>query len=116
MDGEYDDLDEEIGTELLRRLDDVLLDSQFGNRSDDSPEEHMQQLLSSLENLKRCFGDDEDVVRTIDREIKYANQWVAENSPEEAERGAQELGKVESPYMPPSVRSVFDDIDADEDS
>ena len=49
---------------------------------------------------------------------KYGAQseWIDENTPEEPERSPRQLGKVEAPVKPQSTRSIFDDIDADEDS
>jgi len=76
----------------------------------------MQQLLESFETLKKCFGDDESATKIIDGEIRHTNEWIGEHTPEEPKRSPRELGKVEASDKPRSARSLFEDIDADEDS
>jgi hypothetical protein len=79
------------------------------------PEEHMQQLLESSDSLKKRFGDDESALKLVERETCCANEWIAENTPEEPESSPRKLGKVETPDEPRNKRSIFDDIDADAD-
>jgi len=115
-DDEFEHLRKIVRTELLPRLDAVRQDWESNHRSDDPPEEHMQQLLESFETLKKCFGDDESATKIIDREIRHTNEWIGEHTPEEPTRSQRKLGKVEAADKPHSARSLFDDIDADEDS
>lgn len=114
-DEEFERLRERMRTELLPRLETVRQEWESNHRSDDPPEDHMQQLLESLETLKKCFGDDESTA-IIEQEIQRANEWIGENTPEEPKRSPRKLGKVEASDEPQSARSIFDDIDADEDS
>ena len=113
-DDEFEHLRERVRTELLPRLDDVRQDWESNHRSDDPPEEHMQQLLESFETLKKCFGNDESATKIIDREIRHTNEWIGEHTPEEPKKSPRMLGKVEASDKPHSARSLFDDIDADE--
>jgi len=112
-DDEFDALLKRIRMELVPRLDDVRWDRQLNHDSGRSREEHMQQLLSSFNTLKRRFGDDKDVVQIVDREIGHANEWIGEDTPpEQPERSPRVLGSVEAPERPQNARSIFDDIDA----
>lgn len=115
-DDEFEDLRERVRAELLPRLDDVRQEWETNHRSDETPEGHMQQLLESFETLKKCFGDDESAITIIDREIRRTNDWIGEYTPEEPEISPRKLGNVEASDKPHSARSLFDDIDANEDS
>ena len=75
----------------------------------------MQQLLEFFNSLKNRFGDDESAIKLIDREIRRTSEWIDEHTPEEPERSPRKLGQVEAPEKPQSTRSIFDDIDANED-
>ena len=76
----------------------------------------MQPLLDSLAKLKKCFGDDEGATIIIDREIRDTNVWIGEHTREEPNRSPRKLGRVEGSDKRHSARSVFDDIDVDDDS
>ena len=116
-DEEHDELLERVRSELLPRLDDVRRDWEGNHSSDERPEEHMQQLLTSFDTLEDVFADDEFAMRIIEREIEATQEWIAENTPEEPERSPRTLGSVETAAPPQSVRSIFDDIDdRDEES
>lgn len=112
-DEEFEELVQRAQTELLPRLADVREEWQ-SNFSSDTPASHMQQLLEGLNTLKKRFAADADAVKVIDREIRRTNEWIGENTPEEPERKARKLGKVEAQDKPQTARSIFDDIDADE--
>lgn len=114
-DEEFEQLVQRAKTELLPRLDDVREEWE-SNYSSDSPEGHMQQLLEGLDTLKERFADDEAAVKIIEREIRRTNEWIGDHAPEEPERSPRNLGKVVAADKPQSARSIFDDIDADEDS
>jgi hypothetical protein len=114
-DEEYENLVRRVRTELVPRLDDVRREHQLNHGSNEPPEEHMYMLLSSFEALKKQYADDAEVVELIEREIRYANEWIESSTPEEPERKPRELGKVGTTERANSPRSVFDDIDADSD-
>jgi hypothetical protein len=114
-DEEFEELVQRARTELVPRLDNVRLEWESNYSVGESPEEHMQQLLEFFGSLKKRFGDDEKVVRVIEREMRRTSEWIDEHTPEEAEISPRKLGKVEAPDEPHNTRSIFDDIDADED-
>jgi hypothetical protein len=76
----------------------------------------MQELLEFFDSLKARFGDDQSAVELIDQQIRLTNEWIGENTPDEPDRSPRKLGKVEALEKPQTTRSIFDDIDADEDS
>ncbi|MBM4094557.1 MAG: hypothetical protein FJ276_34905 [Planctomycetes bacterium] len=114
-DGEFEALVRRVRTELLPRLGDVRREWESNHSSGVPPEEHMQQLLELFDSLKKQFGDDESAVKLIDREIRRTSEWIDENTPEEPERAPRNLGNVEAQVKPQSTRSIFDDVDANED-
>ena len=105
-----------VRTELLPRLDDVRHEWESNHSAGEPPDEHMQQLLEFFSFLKERFMDDEGTVKLIDRQIERTNEWIDENTPEEPERSPRKLGKIETPAESRSARSIFDDIDANEDA
>ena len=111
-DHEFEELLQNVRTQLLPRLSDVRIDWQLNRESSEPPDEHMQQLLESFEILKKHFGEDAGAVAIVERETRLANEWIAENTAEEPDRIPRALGKIETPDKPPSTRSIFDDIDA----
>jgi hypothetical protein len=110
-DDEFEELLQNVRTQLLPRLDDVRIETQHNYQSSEPPDEHMQPLLESFETLKRLFGDDVHAAKIIERETRLTNEWIAENEPEEPERTPRILGNVQPPDKPQSTRSIFDDID-----
>jgi hypothetical protein len=114
-DNEFEELVRRVRTDLLPRLGDVRREWESNHSSDEPPEESMQQLLELFDSLKKQFGDDDSATILIDREIQRTREWIDENTPEELERPRRELGNVETQDKPRSARSIFDDVDADED-
>ena len=114
-DGEFEEFVRRIRTELLPRLGDVRREWKSNHSSEEPPEEYMQQLIELFDSLKKQFGDDENAAKLIDREIRRTREWIDENTPEEPERAPRKLGKVEAQEKPQSTRSIFDDVDANED-
>lgn len=114
-DDEFEEFVKRVRAELLPRLEDIRRGWEIDYSSGESPEEHMQPLLEVFESLKNRFGDDESAITLIDCEIRRTNEWIDENTPEEPERSSRKLGKVETTEKPHSTRSIFDDIDANED-
>lgn len=111
-DQEFERLLKRVRTQLLPRLNDVRRNWQYNHQLGEPPDEHMQLLLESFGVLKKHFGDDARAAKIIDRETRLANEWIAENTPEEPSRKQRTLGKVETSDKLPSTRSIFDDIDA----
>ena len=75
----------------------------------------MRPLLEFFNSLKAQFEDDESAIQVIDREIQRANEWVDENTVDELESNPRQLGEIHAPKQPQGTRSIFDDIDADEE-
>lgn len=113
---EFEELVQRVRTELLPRLDDVRREWESNHSAGEPPDEHMQQLLEFFSSVKERFMDDEGTVKLIDRQIERTNEWIDENTPEEPERSPRKLGKIETPAESRSARSIFDDIDANEDA
>jgi hypothetical protein len=110
-DHEFEELLQKVRTQLLPRLSDVRRETQLNYQSDEPPDEHMQSLLESFDTLVKLFGDDVDAAKIIEQETRLANEWIAENEHEEANREPRILGDVEASDKPHSTRSIFDDID-----
>ncbi len=111
-DHEFEELLQNVRTQLLPRLDDVRREVQLNHQSSEPPDEHMQQLLESFETLKKHCGDDPRAAKIIEQETRLANEWIAEKAPEEPDRRPRTLGKVETIDKPLGTRSIFDDVDA----
>lgn len=111
-DHEFEELLQNVRSQLLPRLDDVRRDVQLNRMPNDPPDEHMQQLFESLETLKKHFGDDARSAKIIEQETRLANEWIVENTPEESDRKPRTLGKVETIEKALGTRSIFDDVDA----
>ncbi|MBU0507500.1 hypothetical protein KKH27_01505, partial [bacterium] len=99
-DHEFEELLQNVRTQLLPRLDDVRIEAQHNHQSSEPPDEHMQPLLESFEILERLFGDDEHAAKIIERETRLVNEWIAENEPEEPDKNPRILGNVETPDKP----------------
>jgi hypothetical protein len=115
-DDEFEGLVQRVRTELLPRLGDVRREWESNHSPGEPPEEHMQQLLEFFGSLKERFGDDESTFNLIEREIQRTSEWIDENTPKEPERSPRKLGEIEAPAESRSARSIFDDIDANEDA
>jgi hypothetical protein len=70
----------------------------------------MQGTLESFGTLKKRFGEDEQLVKLIDREIDLVNEWISETEPPEPKVGPRVLGAVEHSAERHGTRSIFDDI------
>lgn len=105
---------ERVRAELLPKLADVRGTWQSNFSSDQRPDEHMEPLLESFSGLKEEFADDPTILKTIDRQIELARNWIAEKMDEnpKEDRPARRFGDVDSPDAPPAqARGVFDDVD-----
>jgi hypothetical protein len=110
-DSEFDELVEAVHTDLLSTLADVRRSVQENHDSSESPGQYMQHILESFSTLKKCFIDDEDAVKIIERETDLANAWIAETELPEPEVSPRTLGTVEPSDEMHGTRSIFDDID-----
>lgn len=113
-DDEFEELVKRVRAELLPRLGDVRHRWQSNHSLGEPAEESMQKLLEFFDFLKNRFDEDESAVKLIDRQIRYTNEWIDENTSEEPERSSRQLTRVEAPEKLQSTRSIFDDIDANE--
>ena len=114
-DDEFADLLQRVRAELLPRLDDLRLEWESNFPSDKTPEDHMYPIVDLFDSLKTQFRNDQRTIQAIDSEISELEAWIADNALEEAEMSPRQLGQIETPEVMRGARSVFDDIDADEE-
>ena len=112
---EFKDLIQRTKYELLPRLDEVRWDWEFNYSSEELPEDYMQPLFEILDTLKAQFGDEENMVRVIDRVETDLYEWIHDNTFEESEEDHRQLGNIAVPDMTQGRRNIFDDIDAEMD-
>jgi energy-coupling factor transporter ATP-binding protein EcfA2 len=110
QDGEFDELMETVRTDLLPKLAEVRLSAQRNHSSSDPPDEHMQGILESFSTLKKRFGEDERLVKLIERETDLVNAWISATETPEPKVGPRVLGAVEHSAEKHGTRSIFDDI------
>ncbi|MFZ5593719.1 MAG: hypothetical protein ACOY4D_05580 [Pseudomonadota bacterium] len=110
-DTEFDQFVQRVRSDLLPRLSDVRLEVQGQYESSGPPDEHMQLVLESFYTLKRQFGDEVEATEIIEREMRLANEWIAETEPPEPKVSPRTLGTVEPSEEKHGTRSIFDDID-----
>ena len=115
-DDEYDKLVGRLQVELLPRLEDIRLEWENNHSPSDSPEEHMQPLLSFLRSLLVEFGGDQSLAKDIGDQKWLTKEWIKDNQIDRLDSSSRQLGNIESIDGPESTRSTFDDIDADEQS
>ncbi len=102
-----------VRAELLPRIADVRNDWETQFSDDGRPEDHMQQLIEFFDSLKNVFANEDRIVGEIERQIRYANDWISENSAEDRGSASRKLEKIEVNDKPNGMRSIFDDVDAD---
>jgi energy-coupling factor transporter ATP-binding protein EcfA2 len=110
-DNEFDEFVQRVRSDLLPRLSDVRLEAQGQYESSGPPDEHMQLVLESLDTLKKQFGDEVEATEIIEREMRLANEWIAETEPPEPKVSPRTLGTVEPSEEKHGTRSIFDDLD-----
>ena len=113
---EYEELVKRVRLETLPRLEDIRSeceDLQFFEPV--SPEEQMQQFFDFCDSLLSKFGDDQDIAELISQQISLAWSWIDENEVEWPDPDLQRLGEFEEMEGPEGSRSVFDDIDEDDE-
>ena len=110
-DNEFDGFVQSVRSDLLPRLSDVRLEVQGQYESSGPPDEHMQLVLESFDTLKKQFGDEVKATEIIEREMRLANEWIAETEPPEPKVSPRTLGTVEPSEVKHGTRSIFDDID-----
>ena len=76
----------------------------------------MQQHLDYFESLKVPFADDYAAIATIDQEIQATQEWIHEHESEVEEAAPRQLQTVDMETAIENVRSIFDDIDEDENA
>ena len=112
---ELDELERRAREELLPQLADIrhgVWESNYD--SDQDPEEYIQPFLDLLDSLKRLCGSDNVATMLVEIQERHVRLWIDESATDEPVRAKRELGNVETQEKPQSARSIFDDIDADE--
>ena len=116
---ELEALTQRVREEVVPRLGDFRDDLEYAYSEEDRADEHMQGILEYFESLRMHFTDDETVVRAIDDEISRAETWIAENTSDEVDEaalGQLSLFEIEANERLEDARSIFDDIDGEEDT
>jgi hypothetical protein len=108
---EFDKLTEAVRRDLLPNLANVRSSVENNYDSSTDPDEHMQIMLESLNILKSRFNESEDAVKTIERELELANEWIAESDSPEPKVSPRSFGVVTPSEEKHGNRSIFDDID-----
>ena len=114
-DDEFEDLVQRIRAELLPRLDDVRYKWESNLPSDYSPQQYMEPLCDLFDSLKTLFADDPVVNQTINREESALAAWIGEHSEDDVETSPRQFGQIETPVAMVGARSIFDDLDVDDD-
>lgn len=110
-DSEFDEFVQSVRSDLLPRLSDVRIEVQGQYESSGPPDEHMQLVLESFNTLKKQFSDEVQATVIIEREMRLAEEWIAETEPPEPNVSPRTLGTVEPSEGKHGTRSIFDDID-----
>lgn len=115
-DGEFQELERRLRSELLPRLDDIRYEweSEWEDQYDrtDTAEEHMSKRIEDLDSLEQHFARDTEVVEEIKRQRAALQSWIWDNMPENHESLPRRSGLPELPDLGNSGRSVFDDLDS----
>jgi hypothetical protein len=97
------------------RLSDIRYDWQSNRDSDRDPDNHIQPLIDGFDSLKNEFAGEPAILDKIDKQIKYAQEWIGETEAEDdkpRERPPRAFGDVHTQDQPRAqARSIFDDID-----
>ncbi len=108
---EFENLRLQVREVLLPRFSEVRQEAQDSHNSSESPEEHLDGIIESLNTLEDQFGSDEDALKIITREKKAANDWISKTEPPEPKISPRALGSVGVQEEKHGTRSIFDDID-----
>ena len=114
-DDEFEDLVQRIRAELLPRLDDVRYEWESNLPPDQSPQQYMEPLFDLFDSLRTQFGDDSAVNQAINHEASALAAWIDEHSEDDVETSPRQLGQIETTAEMLGTRSIFDDIDVDDD-
>ena len=113
---ELEDLFLRVKEELVPNLGDVCEDWESGYPDGEDPEYFFRTLFELFDSLQSQFGDDQTLAEIIEREENQVSQWIADNCrPWESEPDQLEFDRVDEERGPESDRSIFDDIDEDEE-
>ncbi|MEX0943613.1 MAG: hypothetical protein WD002_13835, partial [Pseudomonadales bacterium] len=112
---ELDILKEKVRNELLPNLENIRNEWESNHSAEDSAEEYMQPFLEIFGILKECLDGDEKATKIIVQQEQLTNDWIEENTTEEAAISPRSLEKIETQVERQSVRSIFDDIDVGDD-
>jgi hypothetical protein len=115
-DAEHAVLVAQVQKQLLPKLHTVRIECQSDWNSDRSREDHMWSFVSSLGTLRRCYELDPAAMTIIDAESSQATEWINEDDCNPAPQPPRKLGKLKSLLETNQVRSIFDDIDSDENA
>jgi hypothetical protein len=111
-DDEYNDLRDRVQEELIPKLEDIRYDKQSDFDKDGSAEEHMETLLDIYKTLKKEYGENTEIKKVIDNEIKLTKEWIDENeNSRSGPKPRNKIGNIQKTQEFDGQRSIFDDID-----
>ena len=111
---EIDELTEGLRLKLLPRLEEVRSEWEDSYLPGDSREGYMQPHLDFLESLIVEFGEDQDVAGDIQLQMLLVEDWINDDQTDSIESSPRQLENIAPTDGPASARSIFDDIDASE--
>jgi hypothetical protein len=100
--------------ELLPRLSEVRREWE-SNASRERADEDMQGFMTLLDAIAEQFSEEEGVLQVVSEEREFAHEWISEHVQPQVTRAHRALAPIEAHATPTSGRSIFDDIDADEE-
>ena len=113
---EFEALLEAVRQQVLPSLSEICSDWLWDADQGQTPEDDVFPLLEFLVALESQFADDPSVARDVAWQVQAVWEWVAEHEPEDDDEAEdRKLATEPAPHPPQADRSIFDDIDADEE-
>ena len=103
----------DVRSKLIPKLDDKISDWRWNYSSDDDPESHFDELVSTLKDYRETFADDSEATRLLDEGLGSIEQIIEElrseqpQEPDSDDFRATSVGGGEFD----GERSVFEDVD-----
>ena len=114
---ELEDLLLRVREDLVPGLSDISEGWESRYTDGEDPDAFFQPLFELFDSLQNYFGDDLETAESINWEDDQLSKWIADNCQVwELEPDQREFDRVDEASGPESERSIFDDIDEDEDA
>ena len=113
---EFETLVNAVRQQVLPSLSQICSDLLWDVAQSQTPEDAAYEVVEFLQALKSQFADDPSVARDVAWQVQAVWDWVAEHEPEDDDEAEdRKLATEPAPHPPQADRSIFDDIDADEE-